>query len=126
LAEYPAVDFQALPYPDKRFDLVIHSDTLEHIPDPVLALRESLRVLKPGGWMCYTVPALLGRLTVSTAGRPPTYHGTKADEVRQDESERVHTEFGADFWTMPIEAGFTEVRLYPFDFPAAVAIAARR
>lgn len=40
---------EALPYPDGRFDYVISTWTLCTIPDPVRALREVRRVLKPGG-----------------------------------------------------------------------------
>ena len=126
LAEFPDVDFQSLPYPDGTFDLVIHSDTLEHIPDPALALKESRRVLKPGGWTCFTVPALFGRLTKSTVGDPATYHGSEHADRGRIDSLRVHTEFGADFWTALVEAGFREVRLFPLDYPAAVSIAGRK
>ena len=40
----------------QRFDLVLTSETLEHVPDPRLALRETLRVLRPGGRHVFTVP----------------------------------------------------------------------
>jgi ubiquinone/menaquinone biosynthesis C-methylase UbiE len=42
-------DAEALPYPDDSFDLVIGHAVLHHIPDVELALREVLRVLRPGG-----------------------------------------------------------------------------
>ena len=42
-------DAEALPYPDATFDLVVGHAVLHHIPDVELALREVLRVLKPGG-----------------------------------------------------------------------------
>ena len=41
---YPEVDIHRLPYPAKSFDLVVHSDTLEHVLDPVHALTECRRV----------------------------------------------------------------------------------
>lgn len=40
---------EALPYADQRFDYVVSTWTLCSIPDPVLALQEVGRVLKPGG-----------------------------------------------------------------------------
>jgi ubiquinone/menaquinone biosynthesis C-methylase UbiE len=42
-------DAERLPYPDDSFDLVIGHAVLHHIPDVELALREVLRVLRPGG-----------------------------------------------------------------------------
>lgn len=42
-------DAEALPYGDEEFDLVVGHAVLHHIPDVELALREVLRVLKPGG-----------------------------------------------------------------------------
>jgi ubiquinone/menaquinone biosynthesis C-methylase UbiE len=42
-------DAERLPYDDDTFDIVIGHAVLHHIPDVELALREVLRVLKPGG-----------------------------------------------------------------------------
>jgi len=42
-------DAESLPYPDASFDLVVGHAVLHHIPDVELALREVLRVLRPGG-----------------------------------------------------------------------------
>ncbi len=46
-----------LPFADASFDLVCLFDTLEHIPDDVMALREVFRVLRPGGRVFLSVPA---------------------------------------------------------------------
>jgi SAM-dependent methyltransferase len=122
LGSYPDVDLHRLPYLDGSFDVVVHSDTLEHVRDPVHALVECHRVLLPGGALCFTVPIIVGRLSRDRAGLPKSYHG---DAAHQSEDMLVHTEFGADAWTYLMRAGFTDVRLFSIDYPAAIAIAAR-
>lgn len=123
LAVYPDIDMLALPYADGMFDVVVHSDTLEHVPDPVRALAECLRVTRPGGAVCYTVPVVVGRLSRDRAGLPPSHHGPP-DDTRDD--FLVHTEFGADVWTYPMRAGCSEVRIFGADHPTAHAIVAFR
>lgn len=56
LADPHRQDMQALTYPDGRFDLVVHADVLEHVPDQRAALAESFRVLAPGGATLFTTP----------------------------------------------------------------------
>lgn len=45
-----------LPFPDNTFDAAILSEILEHVDDDVAALKEVMRVLKPGGVVAITVP----------------------------------------------------------------------
>jgi SAM-dependent methyltransferase len=52
--EFQVVDAQHLPYRDEHFDLVFSQNALEHIPDPLVAVREALRVLKHGGFFYAT------------------------------------------------------------------------
>jgi SAM-dependent methyltransferase len=55
-------DIQAMPtVTSSRYDTVICSEVLEHLPRPLDALREICRVLRPGGKAIITVP-YLGRL----------------------------------------------------------------
>ncbi|MGH3734953.1 MAG: class I SAM-dependent methyltransferase [Micromonosporaceae bacterium] len=42
-------DAERIPYDDESFDLVVGHAVLHHIPDVEVAMREVLRVLKPGG-----------------------------------------------------------------------------
>ena len=48
-----------MPFDDNVFDLVALLDTVEHIPDEFGVFEECLRVLKPGGKLMVTVPALM-------------------------------------------------------------------
>jgi len=118
LANFPEVDMQNMPYPDCSFDIVVHSDTLEHVPDPLAGLRECHRILAPGGYCVFTVPIVVGRLTRSRAGMPTSFHGS---EGKSSTDYIVHTEFGADAWTLVAEAGFSNVSEYCLEYPAAVS-----
>ena len=54
-----AADATCLPFGDARFDLVVCSEVLEHIPDQQAAMRELIRVLKSGGQLVVSVPRYL-------------------------------------------------------------------
>ncbi len=47
---------QPLPFADRRFDTIILSDVLEHIPTPEALCGEISRVLAPGGYLILNVP----------------------------------------------------------------------
>ncbi|MGV1926831.1 class I SAM-dependent methyltransferase [Agrobacterium tumefaciens] len=121
LGEYPEVDMHSLPYADQTFDLIVHSDTLEHVENPVKALSECRRVLKPGGLLAYTVPIIVDRLTRDRKGLPNSYHGAPSSNASDFQ---VVTEYGADAWKHVVEAGFEDVCLSTFDYPAGIAISA--
>ena len=44
-------DAFALPFDDGAFDVVHAHQVLQHLTDPVAALREMMRVCRPGGWI---------------------------------------------------------------------------
>ena len=106
LHAFPEIDLQSLNFADDSIEVIIHSDTLEHVPDSKVALKESHRVLKPGGRLFYTVPIVVGRMTRKRNGLPASYHG-KPGVPRPDYT--VQTEYGADFWCEIFEAGFRDV-----------------
>jgi SAM-dependent methyltransferase len=118
LQAYPHIDMMDLPFGSESFDLVVHSDTLEHIANPIRGLSECRRVLKEGGFCAFTVPIVVDRLTRSREGLAASYHGspTKPDDCL------VRTEYGADAWKHVLQAGFSECRIVGFEYPAAQAL----
>lgn len=123
LIAYPEFDMMNLEIEDGCYDMVVHSDTLEHIADPVLALKECKRVTVSGGRCIYTVPIIIDRLSRSRDGLPDSYHGNPESI---DRGMKVFYEFGADAWCFPVMAGYTNVNLHTLEFPSGIVIEARR
>jgi SAM-dependent methyltransferase len=123
-AEYPKVDIQNLPYENEVFDLVIHSDTLEHVEDSLVALKECYRVLKKGGVLFYTIPLIFERMTRKRNFLINSYHGSQ--EELQGDDYKVWTEYGADFWVEIFNAGFTKVSLQTLGDLSSIAISAKK
>jgi hypothetical protein len=122
LVSYPAFDMTRAALASRSADLIVHSDTLEHVLDPLEGLRECRRLVEDDGAVIFTVPTVIGRLSRSRSGLPPSYHGHVESA---DPAMRVHTEFGSDVWTYVIRAGFASCELFPFRFPSGLAIVAR-
>jgi SAM-dependent methyltransferase len=57
--ELAVADGQRLPFADAAFDRIICTETLEHVTDAQLTLRELARVLRPGGRLAISVPHFL-------------------------------------------------------------------
>ena len=107
-------DLARLSWPDASLDVILTSETLEHVPDPMQALREIRRVLVPGGWHLCTVPLLPG-IPLSFARARQGEDGSIIDlapPIRHpggDSGWPVFTEFGADFSEIVRTAGFEVV-----------------
>ncbi len=108
-------DLQRLSFESGSFDLVVSSETMEHVRRPWLGFGEIHRVLKDGGLHVFTIPYREDRLTtarVDTSGPedrhllPPVYH---LDPYRPEDS-LVYTDFGGDLVELLRPLGFeTEV-----------------
>jgi SAM-dependent methyltransferase len=92
-------DIQALNYKSGQFDIVLHSETLEHINDPVKAMDECRRISKDDGVVLFTTPVLWSRKTRRRAhidqtkiinDLPSSYHGYKKPDYL------VFYEYGRD------------------------------
>jgi SAM-dependent methyltransferase len=113
-------DICHLTYPDAAFDLVLSSDTLEHVQDFRAALAETRRVLRPGGRHIFTVPVVWTRETTEARAylrddgeivhlMPALYHGRGSGAYRfipAGADLLTFTEFGRDIVDYVREAGF--------------------
>lgn len=78
-------DMTSLSCGDETYDLIMHFDVLEHVPDHRKAIKECYRSLRCGGAMLFTVPFFHGldrnlvRAQLTDDGiehfLPPAYHG---------------------------------------------------
>ena len=49
-------DIANIPEPDASFDAILCTEVLEHVPNPIAAIREFTRLLCPGGTLILTAP----------------------------------------------------------------------
>lgn len=108
-------DLTKLPQADNSFDLVICSHVLEHVPDDRAAMREILRVLKPGGTALLMVP--LAHDDKGTE-EEPTIHNPSEQERRFGQWDHVRLYEKTDFMARVQEAGLAVLPFNGFDqFP---------
>ena len=129
-------DVQRLTFADHSFDLCTSTEVFEHVPDDRAGFRELHRVLRPGGWLLFTVPMTDAPATVERArladGRvehllPPAYHG---DRLKGPGSVLVYRDYGLDLAARVRDAGFRDASLWrpPDDYlgHARTVLVARR
>ncbi|MDP4013189.1 MAG: class I SAM-dependent methyltransferase [Candidatus Nanopelagicales bacterium] len=108
-------DAEALPFDDDSFDLVCGHAVLHHIPDLDSALREVLRVLRPGGRFVFTgEPTQRGGYLAQRLSRA-TWSATKLlDRVPawRNRYGRAPAEVAAFEWESALEAA---VDVHTFD-----------
>ncbi|MGE5540495.1 MAG: methyltransferase domain-containing protein [Gemmatimonas sp.] len=98
--DFRVASAEALPFPDASFDTVAFSNSLHHIGDPVRAIGEALRVLKPDGVLYVMEPVASGNyhdatclVNDETAVRTAAYAAlSKADRVCAEREVMYRTE----------------------------------
>jgi ubiquinone/menaquinone biosynthesis C-methylase UbiE len=57
---YGAIDYVSdilsIPVPEASFDVILCTEVLEHVPEPIRAVQELARILNPGGRLLLTAP----------------------------------------------------------------------
>jgi SAM-dependent methyltransferase len=108
-------DLQCLTFDSESFDVVISSETMEHVRRPWQGFSEVYRVLKPGGFYVFTIPFRRDRMTrprVDTSGTEDVYLLQKVyhqDPYRPQDS-LLYTDFGSDLPDLLLPIGFeTEI-----------------
>ncbi len=110
-------DIEQLSFETASYDFLVSNDVLEHVNDPLAALREMRRVLRPGGVALLTFPFDTNRekseRRATLQGRdvefilPPVYHGNPISS----KGSLVFTDFGWDILDTFLDAGFEDVRV---------------
>jgi SAM-dependent methyltransferase len=133
-------DAEELPYGDGTFDLVVGHAVLHHIPDVERALREVVRVLKPGGRFVFAgeptkwgdvIARRLSRATwwaATRATRLPGLSAWRRPRAELDESSRAaaleavvdqHTFVPAQLRRTALRAGAVDVEVRTEELTAA-------
>ena len=96
-------DLTNLSFPSNRFDLIICSHTLDHVPDDLKAMSEIFRVLKPGGLAIFQ--CLVDPESPLTRSGPPT------GAPRREKGGECIRVYGTDLQDRLQSAGFAvEIR----------------
>jgi SAM-dependent methyltransferase len=118
-------DAEAIPYEDASFDLVVGHAVLHHIPDVELALREVLRVLRPGGRFVFAgEPSRVGDRYARRLGRATWAVTTRVTHLPplRDRWARPHEELAESSRVAALEA---VVDQHTFDPRELAALAVR-
>jgi SAM-dependent methyltransferase len=129
----PSENLLELSYQSNMFDIVITSETLEHVPDFDVSIKEIYRVLKPGGIHVFTIPVVWDRPHTKQRTKiengqlvyifPPSYHGSKYEN---QSDYLVFYEFGLDVIQRCEKAGFKVELIRDKNNPALVSFITRK
>jgi hypothetical protein len=96
------LDVTNLPFDDDTFDVVFCNHVFEHVVDDRSAMREVLRVMKPGAWSILQVPQLLD---MDVTDEDPTVTDPRERERRFQQKDHVRL-YGKDYANRLRSVGF--------------------
>ncbi len=102
-AEFVEADAASLPFPDGCFDACRIDRTLEHLQDPAAALRELVRVCRPGGRVATAEPDW------DTLAIDAPDLATSRAVTRAQSAEIAHGTIGRSLRRLLLEAGLRDV-----------------
>lgn len=116
-SKIPHQNLESLTYADAIFDLVLTSDILEHVRNPLEAFSEIARILKIGGYHIFTVPMqypiqdrTISRVKIvdgiDVLLSPAQYHGNG-----KGGQSLVYSNFGLDIVLLLSKCGFSTLLL---------------
>jgi ubiquinone/menaquinone biosynthesis C-methylase UbiE len=89
-------NLEKLPLPEKKFDIIICRDVLEHLENPMSCFREFSRVLKDSGLCFITAPNTLHYATIATKYTPEWLHKRFAEKMWGQEYDIFPTFYSAN------------------------------
>jgi ubiquinone/menaquinone biosynthesis C-methylase UbiE len=99
--QYASLDYVAditnIPVSDSSFDVILCTEVLEHVPRPIEALREMVRITKPGGRLLLSAP-----LGSGLHQEPFHFYGGYTDHWYR----KFLTEFGCEIVSIEPNHGF--------------------
>ena len=102
----------ALPFADAAFGLVALLDTVEHVPNETGVFAECYRVLRPGGHLLVTVPALMwlwSQNDVLNAHQRRYTAPELASKLQQQDFQVLHKSYN-NFFIFPLAASLILLR----------------
>lgn len=99
------LNYQKVPIEDERFDIIILSEVLEHLYNPLNAIREATRLVKVNGYVYISTPFIF------------PYHGTPYDYYRYTEFfyKKITEDFGYEILRIQKAGTFISVPIYTFN-----------
>jgi len=98
--------------PSHNLDIVLCISVLEHLWDPLAALRECFRIVRPGGLCLFNVPSWRGKRFLE-------FSAFRLGLSPKDEMDDHKAYYDVrDFWPLLVRAGFmpSNIRCFPHKF----------